>query len=73
MVLYYARGINDPGGPDTNSILLAIQNSSASWRKCFGEVRLLGGNLTETEDVYVATPPPPPLVSINVIVRIALC
>jgi hypothetical protein len=47
---YYARTLPLPS--TVSDSVTSLQTSTASWRKCFGSIELLGANLTADEDVY---------------------
>ena len=47
---YYARDLPLPT-PVLDSVR-ALQESTATWRRCFGSIDILGANLTAEQDVY---------------------
>ena len=54
LVLYYSKSIRElRGTPAWPSLEAFLQGASSKpWRRCFGSVSLLGGNLTEAQDRY---------------------
>ena len=54
LVLYYSKSIRElQGTPAWPSLEAFLQGASSKpWRRCFGSVSLLGGNLTEAQHRY---------------------
>ena len=54
LVLYYSKSIRElRGTPAWPSLETFLQGASSKpWRRCFGSVSLLGGNLTEAQHRY---------------------
>ena len=55
-MLYYSKSIRElRGTPAWPSLEAFLQGASSKpWRRCFGSVSLLGGNLTEAQHRYTA-------------------